>query len=342
MSSTSSIPEQHRALVAGATKGNPEVRSKPLPSLSSDDVLVRVQGVTLNPTDWKHIHNLLDEGCSTGSDFAGTVVKAAGQWKEGDRVAGFTRGGYIDKDNGAFSEYIKSPSALLWKIHSSLSSYEEAAALGGIGLSTAVYVLNYKLGLPRWNSPSKEPIPFLIWSGATSVGDYLVQLSKILNLKAYVTASPKHHQRLKELGAEQCFDYKDPDVAKKIRQASGGKIKYGCDTISENGSTKIAADCFGEEGGKLALLLPVKKEGEGWAEKVELVHCLIYAALKSSNEGDHEVIASWNKDLPSLIEQGKIKSNPIKHMGEGLEAIPEGLEYLKSGKASGEKLAYKL
>ena len=67
------------------------------------------------------------------------------------------------------------------------------------------------------------------------MGDYLVQLSKILNLKAYVTASPKHHQRLKELGAEQCFDYKDPDVAKKIREASGGKIKYGCDTISENG-----------------------------------------------------------------------------------------------------------
>ena len=96
-SSSSAIPKEHRALVAGATKGNPEVRSKALPVLSDDDVLIRVQGVTLNPTDWKHVANLLEEGNSTGSDFAGTVVKAAGQWKEGDRVAGFTRGGYIDK-----------------------------------------------------------------------------------------------------------------------------------------------------------------------------------------------------------------------------------------------------
>lgn len=142
------------------------------------------------------------------------------------------------QENGAFAEYIKSPSALLWKMPDSLKSYEEAAAMGGIGLSTAVYVLCYKLGLPRWSSPSSEPIPFLVWSGATSVGDYLVQLSKILNLKAYVTASPKHHDRLKKLGAEQCFDYKDPDVAKKIKEASGGKIKYGCDTISEHGRPK--------------------------------------------------------------------------------------------------------
>lgn len=78
----------------------------------------------------------------------------------------------------------------------------------------------------------------------------------------------------------------------------------------------------------------MKKEGEGWAEKVELVHCLIYAALKATNEGDHEVIASWNKDLPKYIEEGKIKSNPINNMGQGLDRIPEGLEYLKSGKVS--------
>lgn len=97
--SMTSLPKEHRALVAGSTKGKPEVKTKPLPTLEDDDVLVRVRGVTLNPTDWKHIDNLLEEGCSTGSDFAGEVVHAdkAGKWKEGDRVAGFTRGGYIDK-----------------------------------------------------------------------------------------------------------------------------------------------------------------------------------------------------------------------------------------------------
>lgn len=76
--------------------------------------------------------------------------------------------------NGAFSEYIKSPSALLWRVPEA-TGWEDAASMGGIGLSTAVYVVNYKLGLPRWNSPSKEPVPFLIWSGATSGALYNLQ-----------------------------------------------------------------------------------------------------------------------------------------------------------------------
>lgn len=95
----SSIPKEHRALVAGAEKGKPQVTTKALPNLGDDDVLVRVKGVTLNPTDWKHLAGLLEEGNSTGSDFAGDVVRGdkAGKWKEGDRVGGFTRGGMLDK-----------------------------------------------------------------------------------------------------------------------------------------------------------------------------------------------------------------------------------------------------
>ena len=78
--------------------------------------------------------------------------------------------------------------------------------------------------------------------------------------------------------------------------------------------------------------VPVKQEGEGWPSNVEIIHCLIYAALKKSNEGDHEVITSWNEDLPGFIESGRIKANPVVHRGEGLDKIGEGLEYLKSGK----------
>jgi NADPH:quinone reductase-like Zn-dependent oxidoreductase len=77
---------------------------------------------------------------------------------------------------------------------------------------------------------------------------------QILNLKAYVTASPKWHNELKALGAYECFDYKDAEVAEKIKKASGGSIKYGLDTISEKGSASTASKAFSDEGGKLALL----------------------------------------------------------------------------------------
>jgi hypothetical protein len=55
----------------------------------------------------QHLDWLLPEGASIGCDFAGTVAavgekaKDAG-FKIGDDVAGFVRGGSIDKDNGAF------------------------------------------------------------------------------------------------------------------------------------------------------------------------------------------------------------------------------------------------
>jgi NADPH:quinone reductase-like Zn-dependent oxidoreductase len=50
--------------------------------------------------------------------------------------------------------------------------------MGGIGSHTAIYALE-KLGLPRWDKPATEPSPILIWSGATSVGHYAVQLAKV-------------------------------------------------------------------------------------------------------------------------------------------------------------------
>lgn len=109
--SSSDLPAKHRALVATSDK-TVQVREKELPTLSADDVLVQVKGVTLNPTDWKHVANLLKDGTSTGSDFAGVVVRPdeGGKWRKGDRVAGFTRGGYLDnvRDRGGCTRPIQS------------------------------------------------------------------------------------------------------------------------------------------------------------------------------------------------------------------------------------------
>jgi NADPH:quinone reductase-like Zn-dependent oxidoreductase len=100
-----SIPSAHRALVINADQTGWEVKQQALPKF--DDLLVRVHAVALNPTDWKHLaYN--KPGWSSGSDFAGVVVKGAGEFKEGDRVAGFTRGGYLQHDNGAFAGNFKS------------------------------------------------------------------------------------------------------------------------------------------------------------------------------------------------------------------------------------------
>ena len=54
----SSLPHTHKALVV-VDKGNVEVRSKPLPVLEPDTVLVRTKAVALNPTDWFEPSNFI-------------------------------------------------------------------------------------------------------------------------------------------------------------------------------------------------------------------------------------------------------------------------------------------
>jgi len=47
-----------------------------------------------------------------------------------------------------------------------------------------------------------------------------------------------------------------------------------------------------------------------------------------------------NKHLPELINAGKIKPLPRKHIEGGLSGVPQGLDYLRTGKASAEKVTF--
>jgi hypothetical protein len=50
---------------------------------------------------------------------------------------------------------------------------------------------------------------------------------QLSGLKVFTTASPKNFDYLKSIGADFVVDYKDPEAAKKIREASGDKIAHG-------------------------------------------------------------------------------------------------------------------
>ena len=48
------------------------------------------------------------------------------------------------------------------------------------------------------------------------------------------------------------------------------------------------------------------------------------------------------KKTPELVTSGAIKPNPVKLWSGGLETVHEGLDYLKEGKNSGEKVVYRI
>jgi hypothetical protein len=69
----------------------------PIPKLSADNwVLVKTKAVALNPTDWKNIAKATSPGSIAGCDYAGVVEevgKSVTNYKVGDRICGFVRGG---------------------------------------------------------------------------------------------------------------------------------------------------------------------------------------------------------------------------------------------------------
>ncbi|KAF8311484.1 NAD(P)-binding protein [Clavulina sp. PMI_390] len=122
-------------------------------------------------------------------------------------------------------------------------SYEDAASMGGIALSTAVLSLIYRLGLPKpWGPKPERASPILIWAGSTSVGLCAIQVAKLCDprIPVITTASPHNFELVKSRGADVVFNYKDPNVSQKIRgwlEANGFSegIRRGMDCISEQG-----------------------------------------------------------------------------------------------------------
>ena len=78
--------------------GEAGIQEVPLPKLRDDHVLVKVNAVGINPTDWKHIDfGLPGPGSRIGCDYAGVVEQVGGKvaksFKKGDRISGVVHGG---------------------------------------------------------------------------------------------------------------------------------------------------------------------------------------------------------------------------------------------------------
>ena len=78
-------------------KGKAEIQEVSIPKLRDDYVLVKVNAIGVNPTDWKHIDSArAAPGSRVGCDFAGIVEevgpKVTKAYSKGDRIAGVVHG----------------------------------------------------------------------------------------------------------------------------------------------------------------------------------------------------------------------------------------------------------
>ena len=53
-------------------------------------------------------------------------------------------------------------------------------------------------------------------------------------------------------------------------------------------------------------------------------------------------MAQFLKKVPGFVSAGLIKPNPVKLWEGGLDGANAGLDYMREGKNSGEKLVYRI
>ncbi|KAF9768799.1 hypothetical protein IL306_013852, partial [Fusarium sp. DS 682] len=342
--------EPNIAAILPTKQGQITIGQRPIPAPGEGELLVRNIVVAANPSDWKvqTFGVLINEYPAVlGSDLTGVVVSVGPgvtRFKAGDRVMGFAIGViHRNIDKAAFQTYTVLDEVATTHLPGNIS-FEQGAVLP-VGIVTASIALFKGLGLPMPDKSTKDPGAILVWSGAGAVGVSAVQIAHSLGWPVYVTASAKHHEWLKALGATDAWDYSDPQVAQKIAQtikSSGLKIRGVIDARSQDTSfdsvMEILATAGREPGVKLTTLAP-------WpANKLLPEGIEVYHTNCSRFIAEYEDVALWlfGGWLSKALQDERIKPAPQPRVVEGgLKAAQKMLDTLKAG-ASGEKFILKI
>jgi len=275
-------------------------------------------------------------------------------------------------ENAAFQHYVLVHANATTPLPDSLS-FAQGATLP-TAISTAVMALVDVLGfapppispsisLPASNSTADENI-ILVWGGASSgVGSMTIQLARLSGFTVFTTASPTHHRRLENLGAEVVVDYHDPALAisqlVNAAKERGKRIAHVVDAISSaetlqsivkilghfqhpqdaSGDGNRDGDKEGVKGGKAKIAHTL-----AWPEDVAKPDWLQARQVRGDELWTRrEDLCDWlyGQALPTWLEEKTLVLSPERVVGKGVDAIQAGLRELQKG-VSGEKLVVEI
>jgi NADPH:quinone reductase-like Zn-dependent oxidoreductase len=333
----------------------PTLKDVPIPTISGTEIQVKVTAVALNPVDYKFADSISPSGSRLGCDFAGVVSavgnQAAGNWKVGDRVAGMVFGG-IYQDQGAFAEYLKTDGDLVWKIPDNVSN--EEASTFGVAAVTAMLTLNVNFEIPWPESVTKDGITpsksfehkqVLIYSGATTVGLFAIQLAKLAGCTVITTASPHSFDLVKRYGADDVYNYRSPTALQEIK-SKYPNITAVLDCISKEDSGHFCAQILQNNGTKVYTLEPLKSKTKGIDFEMIMVFTVFgtkFAFLPpvrptyEATPQHRQALVHFYSILSSLTQDKKLQAPPITALDGGFDGILKAMDLLRAGKISGSK-----
>ncbi len=281
-----------------------------VPSVASDEVLVKVFCAGINPVDWKiregHLKEMLPHTLplTLGWDVAGEVVA------KGDAVNDLNIGDaiYSRPDigrNGSYAEYIAVKASEVAIKPSSLSWSESAAVpLAALTAWQALYEI----------AALKAGDKVLIHAGAGGVGHLAIQLAKLKGATVYTTASKKNHEFVTSLGADEAINYHEEDFT---------RLK-DLDVVFDTMGYEIQEKSFGclKEGGILVSVVAPPEAALAEKHNVRSEFCFVQPNRSQLNE------------LAALFDKGEIRIEVAQTLP--LADINKALEQSESGTTRGK------
>ncbi|KAL3485451.1 chaperonin 10-like protein [Aspergillus germanicus] len=329
-------------------KGGPlSVEQRPTPEPGPNEILIEVKAVALNPCDYYQ----RDFGfppvpiypAVIGSDTAGIVAKVGSSVTTapppGTRVIAFASSFYQNgsPDHGAFQQFALAQAEAVVPLPDELSF--EQGAVFPMGVLTALTAWT-TIGIPldtKYTPEEKQAV--LIWGGASSVGSFAVQSAKSLGFTVYSTASPKHHEYLKKLGAHAVFDYKANDVVEQIVQAvKEGDAKLYTAHCVVNGALQPTLDVLRETKGDEAVKVahsPALPPDHPTLDNTQIIFNFPPMDSAARDKHMHQCFHGWFAG--SLESSSVVPSPALQVEGGGLEGINAALDKLRAG-VSGTKI----
>lgn len=180
------------------------------PTPNAHEVLVRAHAASVNPVDTYFREGSYKPASLPwipGVDFAGEVAgvgDGVDRFEEGDRVFGTGLG---NNHPGTYAEYTASPEDRIAHLPDDVS-YAEGAAIGVAGVTSWRALIDHA-GL----EPAET---VLIHGGSGGVGHAAVQIAAATGAHVLTTANPDYEGELRDMGADEVFDYARDDLADAI------------------------------------------------------------------------------------------------------------------------------
>ena len=309
--------------------GPPEVltvEEVPVPTLSDDDILVRVRAAAINPLDFHYLRGTpylvrAVSGLSKpkvkglGADMAG-VVEATGKnvtrFHAGDEVFG--------SRSETLAEFVRLAQDGVVERKPPHLTFEEAASVP-VAAFTALQALRDKAHVQPQQS-------VLINGAGGGVGTFAVQIAKAFGAEVTGVCSTAKVDLVRSIGADHVVDYGREDFTKT-------GLRY--DALIDIAGSKPVSDCrriLTRDGVLVAVGGPVKGQ---WISPLIGPVKLLTLSLVVSQRLLPFLAQQRREDLAvlrQLLEEEKIR--PVIDKTYSLDQAPEAIRYLEEGHASGK------